>query len=216
MSHLNEFHDVRFPLRIALGATGGPVLQNEIVTLTSGLEKRNARRLRTRRRFDVGTGFRSLEDLREVTAFFEARRGSLFGFRFRDPFDNSSAVSGSSPSPDDQKIGTGNGAQAVFQLAKSYGDVAGSYSRAITKPVATSVRIAIDGVEQVTGADFTLDALTGEITFEQGSVPPPGAVVTAGFEFDIAARFDSDRIDVSIIAFEAGQIPAIPVVELLS
>ena len=37
------FHEVTFPLDIALGASGGPERRNEIVTLTSGSERRNLR-----------------------------------------------------------------------------------------------------------------------------------------------------------------------------
>jgi uncharacterized protein (TIGR02217 family) len=38
--------------------------------------------------------------------------------------------------------------------------------------------------------------------------------VTAGFEFDIAARFDAERIAISLSAFRAGQIPSIPIIEI--
>ena len=35
----------------------------------------------SRRRYDAGLGVRSLDDLAEVLAFFEARHGRLTGFR---------------------------------------------------------------------------------------------------------------------------------------
>ena len=41
------------------------------------------------------------------------------------------------------------------------------------------------------------------------------AAVTAGFTFDVPVRFDIDAIDVDLSAFEAGEIPRIPVVEIL-
>jgi uncharacterized protein (TIGR02217 family) len=87
MTDLASFHDVLFPVAISFGATGGPERRNEIVQMTSGRERRNARLFQSRRRYDAGTGVRSLEDLYDVLAFFEARRGSLHAFRFRDPFD---------------------------------------------------------------------------------------------------------------------------------
>src|SRR5690606_31780221 len=90
MSPLSAFHDVTFPLAISFGATGGPEHRNEIVRMTSGEEVRNARFAHSRRRYDAGTGIASLADLYEVIAFFEARRGSLHAFRFRDPFDSRS------------------------------------------------------------------------------------------------------------------------------
>jgi uncharacterized protein (TIGR02217 family) len=99
---MQAFHDVRFPLGVSFGATAGPEWRNEIVTLTSGFEKRNARWAHSRRHFDAGTGLRSLDDLKSVLAFFEARRGSLHSFRFRDPFDFSSAAGSFAPSFTDQ------------------------------------------------------------------------------------------------------------------
>lgn len=215
MPALSDFHDIRFPVRISFGATGGPVLKNEIITLASGREKRNARQSRSRRRFDAGTGVRSLEDLKTVIAFFEARRGSLYGFRFRDPFDWSSAATGQSVTPLDQPIGTGDGTSSIFQLSKTYGDAGGSASRDISRPVEGTVRIAVIGTEMSEGTDFTVDHAAGQVTFSPGAIPPNGAAITAGFEFDIPARFDADSLEISISSFTAGHIPAIPLVELL-
>jgi uncharacterized protein (TIGR02217 family) len=84
---MDSFHDVRFPVGVSFGATGGPERRNEIVSADIGAERRNQRFAQSRRHFDAGTGVRSLSDLYEIIAFFEARRGSFHGFRFRDPFD---------------------------------------------------------------------------------------------------------------------------------
>ena len=109
MSELASFHDVLFPLAVSFGATGGPERRNEIVSLTSGREKRNPRLSQSRHHYDAGTGVRSLDDLHDVLAFFEARRGSLHAFRFRDPFDMKSCRPGDTPTPLDQTLGTGDG-----------------------------------------------------------------------------------------------------------
>ena len=109
MSELSSFHDVRFPLGVSFGATGGPERRNEIVSLTSGREKRNARFSQSRRHYDAGTGVRSLADLHDVLVFFEARRGSLHAFRFRDPFDMKSCRPEETVSAADQVLGTGDG-----------------------------------------------------------------------------------------------------------
>lgn len=204
------FHDVRFPLGVSFGATGGPEWRNEIVTLTSGFEKRNARWAHSRRHFDAGTGLRSLDNLRAVLAFFEARRGSLHAFRFRDPFDFSSATGNNPPSPFDQPIGTGDGATAGFQLLKRYE----SHDRPITRPVAGTVLIGVGGVAVAEGEAFTLDAATGIVAFKPDYVPAEGAAVTAGFLFDVPARFDADRLTASIASFQAGEIPSIPIIEV--
>lgn len=211
---MNAFHEVRFPVAVAFGATGGPERRVEIVALTSGREKRNLRLENSRRHFDAGTGLRSLADLHEIVAFFEARRGPLHGFRFRDPFDNRSCAPDQAPAPDDQAIGTGDGVETQFQLARQYGTGDDAYWRAIRKPVAGSVRVSVDGTEMANPAQVTVDHQTGTVTFQPGAVPGMGAAVTAGFEFDVPARFDTERIAISISAFRAGQIPSIPIIEI--
>ena len=82
-----DFHEVRFPLDVALGSRGGPVRRTEIVTLASGREHRNGRWSDSRRRYDAGLGIRTVDALHAVVAFFEERRGRLYGFRFHDRVD---------------------------------------------------------------------------------------------------------------------------------
>ena len=102
------FHEVLFPLDIALKSAGGPERRTEIVTAGSGREERNARWAHSRRRYDAGYGVKTFEALSAVVAFFEERRGRLYGFRWRDRLDHSSAASGA-VTPLDQVIGTGDG-----------------------------------------------------------------------------------------------------------
>ena len=216
MTELSTFHDVVFPIAISLGATGGPERRNEIVELMSGRETRNARFSQSRRRYDAGTGLRSVDDLYDVLAFFEARRGSLHAFRFADPFDRNSGRPEAQPSPFDQSLGMGDGETATFQLAKTYGEGDDAHRRPVTKPVAGSVRVAVDGVEAVEGEDFSVDAATGIVTFLAGHVPAIGATVTAGFEFHVPVRFDTERIEASLASFRAGAVPTIPLVEVIA
>lgn len=213
---MNSFHDVRFPLAISFGATGGPERRNEIVQLVSGREQRNARQALARRYYDAGTGLRSLDDVHALLAFFEARRGSLHGFRFRDPFDMKSCPPSATPSALDQRVGTGDGATARFVLSKTYGDGEDAVVRPVTHPVAETVLVAVNGTEMQTSLDYAVDGETGEVVFQPGATPADGAVVTAGFEFDVPVRFDMERLSVSLSAFRAGQIPTIPLVEIFA
>ncbi|MDT6940389.1 TIGR02217 family protein [Brucella pseudogrignonensis] len=207
---MEAFHDVRFPLGVSFGSTTGTEWRNEIVTLTSGMEKRNARWAHSRRHFDAGTGLRSLDDLKTVLAFFEARRGSLHAFRFRDPFDFSSANGTAAPSHNDQRIGSGDGVTAGYQLAKQYD----TYSRPVTRPVIGSVVVGVNGAKLNEGEAYTLDHATGAVSFTSDYVPVEGAQVTAGFLFDVPVRFDTDRLTASIASFQAGEIPSIPIIEV--
>lgn len=211
---MTDFHEVRFPIDVARGARGGPERQTQIVTLASGREVRNSRWAHSRRRYDAGLGVRSFDALAAVVSFFEERRGRLYGFRWRDQLDWKSGAPSQAPVATDQVIGTGDGLNAAFQLAKTYGTGAAAYRRAIAKPQAGSVLVAVDGVAQAPGT-FACDMTTGIVTFAAGHVPPPDAMVTAGFAFDVPVRFDTDAIEVDLSAFEAGEIPRIPVVEIL-
>jgi uncharacterized protein (TIGR02217 family) len=208
------FHEVLFPLEIAMKSVGGPERLTDVVTLGSGREERNARWAHSRRRFDAGYGVKTFAALAEVVAFFEERRGRLHGFRWRDRLDHSSAGPGAAISPLDQMIGTGDGATAAYPLVRTYGSVHAPYARPIAKPVAGSVRVAVAGAEQVSGTAFTCDSTTGLVTFLSGHVPAAGATITAGYLFDVPVRFDTDYLEVDYSAFAAGAIPKIPVVEI--
>ena len=207
-----NFHEVRFPAALSAGSSGGPERRTEIVTLSNGFEERNSPWAHSRRRYDAGLGVRSLDDLAEVIAFFEARHGQLYGFRWKDWTDFRSCAPSGQPSAADQVIGTGDGAVTVFQLRKSYASGAQAYVRPIAKPVEGSVLVAVGGAARAYGVDFTVDHETGRVTFV--SAPAAGAVVTAGFEFDVPVRFDTDRVSASLAGFAAGEIPSIPVVEV--
>ena len=205
-----SFHEVRLPLRLAFGSTGGVERRTEVVTLASGFERRSTPWAHGRRRWLIGAGVRSLDDMAELTAFFEARRGRLYGFRFRDFADWKSCAPGAAPAARDQAIGTGDGVRTKFALVTRYGDGAEGVVRAVGKPVEGSVRVAVGGVELTDG--FSVDAATGEVTLS--AAPAAGAAVTAGFAFDCAVRFDTDRLDVTLEGFEAGRITAVPLVEI--
>lgn len=209
---MTAFHEILFPLDIALKSSGGPERRTEVVTLGSGREERNARWAHSRRRYDAGYGVKTLEALSEVVAFFEERRGRLYGFRWRDRLDQASGAG--AVTPNDQIIGTGDGETAAFQLTKTYGSLYAPYQRPIVKPVSGSVRVAVDGVEVEEGEDFTVDATTGIVTFLAGHVPAAGHAVTAGFRFDVPVRFDTDYLEVDLAAFSAGAIPKIPLIEV--
>jgi uncharacterized protein (TIGR02217 family) len=209
-----SFHEVLFPLDIALKSAGGPERRTDIITFGSGREERNARWAHSRRRFDAGYGVKTLDALQEVVAFFEERRGQLYGFRWRDRLDHSSAPPASLVSPLDQTLGTGDGERTTFQLQKIYGSTYAPYTRTVSKPVPGSVRVAVAGVEVSSDTAFACDATTGIVTFLPGHIPATGAAVTAGFQFDVPVRFDTDYLEVDLSAFAAGAIPKIPLVEI--
>ena len=204
------FHEVRFPDAIGRGARGGPERRTQIVELASGAEERNASWANSRRRYDVAYGIRRADDLAAVVAYFEARNGRLHGFRFKDWADFKSCLPSQTPGPTNQPIGTGNGSTTQFQLTKRYTSGAQFWTRAITKPVAGSVTIALNGATQASG--WSVSTVSGLVTFT--TAPGAGVAITAGFEFDVPVRFATDALDVTLDFERLGSITSIPLVEI--
>jgi uncharacterized protein (TIGR02217 family) len=206
------FHEVRFPANISFGSTGGPERRTQIVTLANGFEERNTPWAHARRRYDAGVGLRSLDDVDRLIAFFEARRGQLHGFRWKDWSDYRSCLPSQNVGPLDQFLGQGDGVKTVFAVTKLYQSGEQSYVRPIAKLVAGTIRVAVEGDPKVESLEYAVSLNAGTITF----VTPPdvGADVTAGFEFDVPVRFDMDRIVTSVATFQAGSVPDVPIVEV--
>lgn len=207
-----SFHDVRFPASLSFGSVGGPERRTDVVTLANGFEERNTPWAHARRRYDAGLGLRSLDDIEELIAFFEARQGQIYGFRWKDWSDYKSAR----PTVDldfrDQVIGLGDGVRTQFQLLKNYRSGETVYQRPIAKPVAGTVRLGLGQEEIKESIDFTLDTTSGLVSLSHP--PEQGIEVVAGYEFDVPVRFDTDRILTSVASFQAGDVPNVPVVEV--
>lgn len=133
-----NFHDVRLPPEVEEGASGGPGFNTSIVSAVSGNETRNVNWTAARGHWEVSYGIQDKADFNTVLAFFRARRGRGYGFRFKDWSDFQAT---------DENIGTGNGVNADFQLKKTY-EVSGPapYVRNITRPVAGTPAIKVNGV----------------------------------------------------------------------
>ena len=207
-----SFHEIRFPVNLSFGSLGGPERRTDVVTLANGFEERNTPWAHSRRRYDAGLGLRSLDDVAALIAFFEARRGQLHAFRWKDWSDYRSCNPSQQVSPFDQTLGRGDGVTTVFALAKTYRSGEQTYERPIGKPVVGTVQVALAGDPKVATLEFDVDAGTGSISF--ASAPDIGVLITAGFEFDVPVRFDTDRLQTSVGAFQAGEVPNVPVIEV--
>jgi uncharacterized protein (TIGR02217 family) len=208
---MSEFHEVLLPLSLTFGASGGPERMTDVVRLASGAESRNARWEGSRRRWEIGGTVMKGDAAHALVAFFEARRGRTHGFRFRDPVDWKSCAPSAEPRATDQPLGAGDGETTTFQLVKRYGEGEAMWDRAITKPVEGSVVVAVDG--EATEA-FAVDAATGVVTFD--AAPADGAVLSAGFQFDVPVRFDVDRLELELEGFDAVRAVGVSVVEIVA
>jgi uncharacterized protein (TIGR02217 family) len=204
-----SFHEVRLPLALAFGATGGPERLTDVARLASGAESRNARWAGSWRRWEVGGAAIRADQAHELIAFFEARRGRLHGFRFRDPVDWKSCAPSAAVSAIDQPLGMGDGETIQFQLTKRYGSGETAWDRAITKPVEDAVLVAINGVATTV---FEVDLAAGIVTFD--AAPAEDTVLTAGFEFDVPVRFDTDKLEMVLAGHDAVRVVRASVVEI--
>lgn len=205
----------RFPDDIAYGSQGGPGYRTSIVVIRSGHESRNVDWTYPRHEYDVAYGVRSIDQLEELIEFFHAVGGMAYGFRYKDFADFKSCNTGSTVGPTDQLIGTGDASETDFQLVKNYTKGSFSRTRTIAKPVAATVRIAINDVEKLAGDatyPWTVDTATGIVTFT--STPPPNTEsVKAGYEFDVPVRFDTDKLVTLYEAYNHGTIN-VPLIEI--
>ncbi|WP_282151490.1 DUF2460 domain-containing protein [Ruegeria atlantica] len=207
-----NFHEVRFPASLSFGSVGGPERRTDIVTLANGFEERNTPWAHSRRRYDAGLGMRSLDDIEALISFFEARQGQMFGFRWKDWSDFKSGVATAEVDYADQVIARGDGKMTEFQLLKTYISGGFKYVRPILKPVLGTVKLGLEQDEMREGVDFEVDLARGRVTFT--NAPPQDVEITAGFEFDVPVRFDTDKIQTSVASFQAGDVPNVPVVEV--
>jgi uncharacterized protein (TIGR02217 family) len=198
---MSGFHEVQFPPDISYGASGGPGYSTTVVTTVSGHERRNANWAAARGRWNVAHGLKKREQVAALIAFFRARRGRAYGFRFKDWTDHQALA---------QLIGVGDGAGKTFQLVKRYASGGEIETRLIAKPIPGTVKIYRDGVEAVSG--WTVNTATGLVTFT--TAPASGVQVTADFEFDVPVRFDSDQMEITIETYQLGSWGQIPVLEI--
>lgn len=195
------FHEVQFPTDIAYGSSGGPTYATDVIVTAGGYEQRNANWAQARARYNVSHGVKTAAQLQQLIAFFRARKGRAYGFRFKDWSDYEAAG---------ELIATGDGSSREFPLVKAYHSGGVSEIRRITKPVAGSVSVTLDGVAQPGG--WSVDTATGVITFD--SAPASSAAIRADFQFDVPVRFDTDQLSARLDDYGVQSWNDVPLVEL--
>jgi uncharacterized protein (TIGR02217 family) len=79
-----------------------------------------------------------------------------------------------------------------------------------------SLRLTVTNVASVTQFDVNINSLGFSAYTSGGSIntiPQSGEAVTAGFEFDVPVRFDTDRLSVNLQTYGAGNY-SVPLVEI--
>lgn len=196
-----QFVEIRFPVDISYGSSGGPAYSTDVVTTAGGHEHRNVNWSHSRARYNVAHGVKTQAQLEALIAFFRARKGRAYGFRFKDWTDYSAQ---------NQFIAFGDGGNTTFQLTKRYISGMGEEVRRIHKPVEGTVQVYLDSARQEEGVE--VDYASGRLIFAQP--PEPEVEVSADFEFDVPVRFDTDSLSVRLEQYGAYSWADIPLVEL--
>lgn len=202
----------RFPDAISLNSTRSVTFHTEVVILSSGHEQRNARRSLPLHQFEVGSGIKNRTDLAHMLHFFNAVQGRFRAFRLRDWLDyTSSAGMDQRITPTDQILGVGDGNQRAFALIKTYTTGELTQTRRIHKPVENTVCVAVNGKID---DRFTVNTVNGVVELGETDEPPqPGDVITAGFEFDVPCRLDTDSLTIALHHQDWGSF-SVPLVEV--
>ncbi|MFM9889781.1 MAG: DUF2460 domain-containing protein [Rickettsiales bacterium] len=195
------FVEIQFPADISYGSAGGPEYATDVVASQSGFEQRNVVWAQARARYNVAHGVKTKAQLDTLIAFFRARKGRAYGFRFKDWTDYQASA---------ETLGTGNGILNQFQLVKRYVSGGVSEPRTIKKPVGGSVQVFVNGTLQTVGV--SVDTTTGIVSF--AVAPVSGAVITASYQFDVPVRFDTDRLSATLEAYGVHAWNEIPLVEV--
>lgn len=220
---MSRFIDVYLDAKIpSYPLFASPRWSTDIVVVDSGAEQVNQRWAHPLHRYTLPEAVRQWDQFQALRDHWLVMRGPAHTWPFRDPLDFASRPldypSGQlTVSPLDQTIGTANGITTRFQLTKLYQRGTQQYTRRIALPVVSSVRVALDGVEVLTG--WTVSRPGGEVIFDVAPSPEPGnpGFLKAGFLFDVEVRFEDDAaFDGVVRAFGVGGFADVTLVETRS
>jgi uncharacterized protein (TIGR02217 family) len=210
------FPNYRLPEAIERRPKGGPQWDTTVQPSISGKEQRIKNRANARWSWDIAYGVMNSTDptgtFRAVYAHFNAHNGKYVPFRFKDWSEYQAT---------NELFFTGDGATLTAQLTKTYDPsmillgVAGPYQyvrEVFLRAVGVTFTLKIDNVVKVEGVDYAVSD-TGLVTF--ASAPANGKLCKWTGEFDMAVRYDVDKLEVVMESGRVASIGATPIIELI-
>jgi len=162
-------------------------------------------------KWTIAADFWNKSRLDQLVAFFHARAGRAYAFRFKDWSDYYVGLIAGTLAYDvttAQQFGTGDGSATVFQLTRSYTSGSTTRVRKITRPVAGSVKVYFGSTEQTSG--WSIDNSTGLVTF--ATAPSNTTVIKWAGQFDVPVRFDTDDMALNIESIQVGNWSGVQIV----
>ena len=206
------FKDYLFPVDISYGSKGGPGFNTTVLELSSGAEKRNQNWQRTRAKYDVSHGIKSRAQMDLLTAFFYTAAGRAHSFRFKDWADYIVPR---------ETIGTTDTTTATFQMIKIYTFDTETYTRNISKPIASGFTAWVNSVSQVVvydvapgASEVSINTTTGIVTIGATHAATTGQIVEVEGEFDVHCRFETDDLNIIHDFWETMSWDPIPIWEI--
>ena len=195
-----SFLEIRFPESISFESSTILEFNTSIITSKNGNEQRNVNWQYNKMKYNIINGIKTTRELDEIIKLFRNAKGQAYGFRFKDWSDYKATK---------QQIAIGDNINTKFQLIKTYIISNNIYTRIITKPVISTVKLYIDDVEI---NDFNIDFTTGEIVLS--SPPQENSIIYADFEFDVPVRFNSDILEITMQSIKTGFVKDIMLIEV--
>lgn len=195
-----SFLEIRFPESISFESSTILEFNTSIITSKNGNEQRNVNWQYNKMKYNIINGIKTTTELDEIIKLFRNAKGQAYGFRFKDWSDYKATK---------QQIAIGDNINTKFQLIKTYIISNNIYTRIITKPVISTVKLYIDDVEI---NDFNIDFTTGEIVLS--SPPQENSIIYADFEFDVPVRFNSDILEITMQSIKTGFVKDIMLIEV--
>ena len=169
--------------------------RTDVAEAASGATERNSLWAYPLHVFGLPLNNRLQAELEEIAEYFHAAGGAGNTFDFFDRNEDRTCALDADPASDDVTLGTAVASQTDFQLIKTYIKGGRTQSRKITRPIAASVLVEVDGTPQTVTTDYTIQDL-GIIRFNSGL--SGGEIVKAGFRFYVPVAFASDDVDTTI------------------
>lgn len=199
MTHLTT----AVPFVASYGYSRRMMYRTTVVRSSNGRTERNSHWAYPLHVFGLPLNNRTQSELEQIVEYFHAAGGAGNTFDFLDTSEDRTCALDTDPATDDVTLGTATASQTDFQLIKAYTAGGRTQLRKITRPIASSVLVAVDGTPKTVTTDYTIEA-GGIIRFNSGLTG--GEVVTAGCRFYITVAFASDDVDIVIHNYGDGFI----------
>lgn len=193
-------HDIKIPDFISICARGGPSFHTKIANTKSAREVRMAQSNIALQKYIIKNCIVNKAQFNELNSFFRARLGRLYCFRFKDFADYEVK---------DELIAEYPNSETTFTFKKTYSNGDFKYSRDITKPIFSSLRVYINS--NLIEVKINVE----KVSFEILKPLERGEKLYINFEYDVNVRFCTDNFSYNCLNDGSFEIDNLEFLEVL-